>query len=140
MTINEIKEDIISELQKIKTINGYSIDIKAVFPLFMAYQDINEYPSLAVSLLKVKKEITTMGDYINTLTFGLIGYAQVDNDILKQGDLEVALVDLFDAITDRLLASDFLSSVTELNVGEYVVESEGNTGMIATTITIIYYQ
>lgn len=142
MSISTIKSNLIKDIESIQTRNGYTIDIKGVYPIFMSYADINEYPSVAVNLVKGQNNKTPMGHSEIILTFGLIVYAQSDNDITKAGLLESELIKILDNISAKLLEPDSLinQSVAELAVGDYVIESEGNTGMLATTITTTHYQ
>jgi len=141
MTLKQIKDAIIEDLKGITTREGFNTDVKDVRPVFLSYQDINEYPAICVSLIMGGNKMLPSGVIEHQNKFAIVGYMQSDNDLDKSGLLEDNLVLLYEDINEILFnqTNNLQTKVSEFEIGDYLIEAEGNVGMISTILTTKNY-
>lgn len=145
MLRKQIIDAIVTDLKKIKSVNGYNNTVLKVYKKTFELENVKEFPSFAVSVLGDNASRTSEGYLYHQSTYGLIGYLQVKQDTKNEG----ILTDLSDSLYQDVLDLFQTNTDTERIEGVEFVEVKGMAsflddnnlkGFIVIELKINYYE
>jgi hypothetical protein len=135
-----IVDAIITDLTTIKTINGYSNDVKFVEKKYINHNDIKQSPGFSVTMIGDVCKTTSEGNLYHETSYALIGYMKGNQDKIQDvaDSLYQDVLDLFKT-RPTVDAIKNVESSTIQGMAAFIDDSNLNNYIII-ELKITYYE